>query len=444
MDLTLIWTLATGVLFLGLAWRTRRFANALVSLKELPVRMEPPTGRSKWPRVSLVIPACNEADTIEPAAKSLLEINYPNLEIVLVNDRSKDGTGAIIDRLAGQDPRIKAMHIHELPEGWLGKVHALEKGMALTTGEWILLTDADVFFTPEALKKAINLCVQDQLDFLTVIPDVVARGKALQVMMAQLFHQASLFFNPRKINDPKHKACYGQGAFNLLRRTTYERSEKMQWLRMEVVDDTGLALLMRRAGAKLGVVVGLGEIKIEWYPSLGTFLKGLEKNGFAFCQYSFSVLLGFIACDLVILSGFTWAPLHTHNPWAMAFCWTSLVVYLRAIYAQLRVIQRIRFTTVFFFPISFVLLGGILLRAAILTFVRGGINWRGTFYSLKELKANQRMKLANLVFTPGDTPALQPRSAPGVHELLVKPEDLEMIDQALTRLAVHWETVDHP
>src|ERR1700692_565900 len=131
-----LWTIITGVFLLILCWRTRRFTSSLFSLQKQAL-----SPRKEWPRVSIVIPACNEALTIEAAAESLLNVQYPNLEIILVNDRSIDNTGQIMDRLALTDARLKVVHIHDLPEGWLGKVHALSRGLEKTSGEWILLTD---------------------------------------------------------------------------------------------------------------------------------------------------------------------------------------------------------------------------------------------------------------------------------------------------------------
>lgn len=434
----ILWTVGTGLLFQFLAWRTRGFADSILSLKDMPIDHNPPVGRTRWPRVSLVIPACNEADTIEGALQSLLNINYPDLEIILVDDRSTDGTGEIIDRVAMSDHRVRALHVHELPQGWLGKVHALEQGMALTTGEWILLTDADVHFSREALKKAIAFSLHQSLDFLTVIPDVKTRGFGLRVMMAQLFHQASIFFNPKKINHPSHKACYGQGAFNLLRRTAYEASEGMRWLHMEVVDDTGLAYMMRKTGAKMGALAGLDEVKIEWYPSLKSFLRGLEKNGFAFSQYSKSLLASQIFAAVTVFLGFTVIPLFTNSAAAMAFCWSSLVIYLFAIHGQLKKIIKVGPFTILAFPVSFVVLQFILLRSAYLNLKRGGIDWRGTFYRLSDLRANQKMKLASLVFAP--SPARKTnRPPPQAPRFLVDPDDIAMLDDALSNFAVRVE-----
>ena len=101
-----------------------------------------------WPALSVVVPARDEARTIEPALASLLAQDYPGLEVVLVDDRSTDGTSAIIDRLAASNPQIAAVHVRELPAGWLGKVHALQRGFERARGDFVLFTDADIHFAP--------------------------------------------------------------------------------------------------------------------------------------------------------------------------------------------------------------------------------------------------------------------------------------------------------
>lgn len=401
-------TIFTSCLFLYLAFRTRSFTKALFYLKnqnieKLEKMSNDPKSVKAWPKLSLVIPARDEALTIETAAQSLLKINYPNLEIVFVDDRSVDQTGVIMDRIAATHSNVKVLHITELPPKWLGKVHAMHCGVAKTSGEWVLMTDADVHFSEKSLKKAIAYSLENNLDFLTVIPDLVTPTFALQLMMVQLFHQATIFFNPKRINDPSHKICYGMGAFLMFKRSTYETSEGLEWLKMEVVDDSGFALMMRRAGARLGAVSGRKEISLEWYPTLGSMLRGLEKNAFAVCQYSMLFVLAGLLFTWMIFLGFTLMPALSRGWGYAAFSVSALVVYLVAVDAQIKSLMNVKTISIILFPISFVLLPLIFLRSAVLALKRDGIQWRGTFYSLKDLKANQRMKLVNLVFAPKNT-----------------------------------------
>src|SRR5258708_6682500 len=123
-----------------------------------------------WPKVSLIVPARNEADSIERAVRSRLGDDYPDLETVLVDDRSSDGTGAIVDRLAAADARVVPVHLTQLPSGWLGKVHALHQGVARAHGEWLLFSDADVEFQPGTLRRVIAYCEERGIDHLAALP----------------------------------------------------------------------------------------------------------------------------------------------------------------------------------------------------------------------------------------------------------------------------------
>ena len=135
-----------------------------------------------WSRVSVIVPARDEAGTIEAAAATLMAQDYPNLQIVFVDDRSGDGTGAMMDRLAANDSRVTVVHVEELPEGWLGKVHALAAGWAASDGEYVLLTDADVHFAPGALRAAVTAAADGGLDHLAACPAIWPAGAVVDVM----------------------------------------------------------------------------------------------------------------------------------------------------------------------------------------------------------------------------------------------------------------------
>jgi glycosyltransferase involved in cell wall biosynthesis len=399
-----LWSFGAGFVFFVLGIRTKRFTKNLLSLDSLPeeFKLSPLekkfSGGQIWPKISLVIPACNEGETIQAAMNSLLKVDYPNLEVIVVNDRSDDKTRQIVDQFSMIDDRIIPVHVNYLPPGWLGKVNALRRGIDESTAEWILLSDADVHFTPDSFKNAMTYCLKGRFDFLTAIPDVITKGNVLHVVITQLFHQASLFFRSDKLNEPSHPACYGQGAFMLMRKATYLKSQRLEWLKMEVVDDTGLALLMRRAGARMAAVAGLNQIQLEWYPSFRSFLRGIEKNAFAFSQYSVTILIAFHFAVYALNLGIVVAPFFAGSAFFKIFTFGCYAFYLSTVQQQMKRILNLKPWTIFAIPVAAMVLPLLFVRASLLTLLRGGVNWRGTFYSLADLKANQRMKLANLVF----------------------------------------------
>ena len=106
-----------------------------------------------WPFVSIIIPACNEEENVRAALCKVLTLDYPNYQVIAVNDRSTDQTGAILDELADSYSQLEVIHISTLPEGWLGKVHALHVGTQQARGEYLIYADADIHFHPHFFKK---------------------------------------------------------------------------------------------------------------------------------------------------------------------------------------------------------------------------------------------------------------------------------------------------
>ena len=142
-----------------------------------------------WPKISVVVAACNEAGTIANALQQLRKQDYPDFEIIVVNDRSTDETEAIVAELAKSDPRIRLQTVTELPDGWLGKVHALHKGVEAALGEWIVFADADVHFDSGLFKKAISVALQDRLVHLSVLPDLSSRSLLPAVWLPAPFEE---------------------------------------------------------------------------------------------------------------------------------------------------------------------------------------------------------------------------------------------------------------
>jgi glycosyltransferase involved in cell wall biosynthesis len=253
----------------------------LIMIKWLPVfrKQHAPTP-DVWPRLSVVIPACNEADNLQSAVATLSQQDYSDLEIILVDDRSTDGTGEIIDRLAHQDPRIRAVHVETLPEGWLGKVHALHRGVEQASGDWLLFTDADVHFASGTLRRAVALVLHQRVDHLALIPQTIQKSFWLEVAVGTF---GLLFFittRAASVNRPGSKTFVGIGAFNLVNAARFHRTDGFEWLRLEPGDDVGLGLMIKQAGGTTRLAFAYDDLSLQWYLSVAAMFKGLEKNLF--------------------------------------------------------------------------------------------------------------------------------------------------------------------
>jgi hypothetical protein len=350
-----------------------------------------PADPPRWGRLSVIIPACNEADTLERAMRSKLDQDYPDVEFVLVDDRSTDATGAIVDRLAAQDPRVRALHVTALPPGWLGKLHALDAGLAHATGEWLLFSDADVHLSPGVLRRAVALCEQRGVDHLAVFPEVWSTGAWLDTVMAAFTRVVLVAGRVWAAGDPKSRAAVGVGAFNLVRRSAFERTGGFEWLKLEVADDVGLAQMLKRTGARALVANGRDQVGLLFYRSVGEMARASEK---AAVPFGFSLVRSALACAAVLaleLAPFVGAATPSGVPGLQA---ASVAVALVAVVSAGVLNGWIghRLLPALLVPLGSVMMVGVMLRGAVVSCLRGGVTWRGTLYPSKALLEGRRLQ----------------------------------------------------
>ena len=342
----------------------------------------------KYPRLSVIIAARNEAETIENALKSVLAQNYPNLEIILVNDRSNDGTDKILQKLAEKDPRVLIHHVEELPPGWLGKVNAMQQGFGRSTGVWLLFTDADVHFQEESLERIIDVAERSSVDYLCVVPEVQARQRLLKALYTV---SLSGFFLATRIWEVKNQNSFvGVGACGLVRRSLLSQSPGLPWLKMEVVDDLALAQLAWQAGGKLDVYWGRECLGVEWYPSMGDLIRGLEKNLFAGAQYQYwRALLGIIGILFVAVA--PWLSIFSGN-WLLSLTAVGAFSGYWLAWISGDKAQGVGWLDRLISPLLLFVIAWALARSTFITWRQGGIQWRETFYSIADLRRGQRLK----------------------------------------------------
>jgi hypothetical protein len=347
---------------------------------------------ARWPRVSLVIPACNEVDTLEAAVASRLAQDYPELELVLVDDRSTDGTSALVDRLAAADARVKALHITHLPEGWLGKLHALHRGAEAATGDWLLFTDADVHFAPDTVRRAMALCAARSWDFLTVLFRLRPTSFLLDTAVSTTMRMIGTAARLHRVADPGSSASMGAGVFNLVHRDMLARTRGFEWLKLEIADDAAFGQMVKRAGGRCGVAHALGHVSVELYPSLRAMARGCEKSGFG--------VMGQFSNTRLVLSCLIFLIIETAPLLALAPGWPSWLrvsglvgtgMALATCALASHVLRRPLGATLAF-PVGTLLFVTILLRSGWLGWRRGGIVWRGTLYPTPMLRTGVRFE----------------------------------------------------
>ncbi|MEH2182632.1 glycosyltransferase [Nostoc sp.] len=387
------WILAIWAVLACLAWCLTYF-RALYHFLSIPLLKQfTPQEPQYWPKLSVVIPARNEADMLEQAVTTLLTQDYPNLELLLINDRSTDDTGSIIDRMVALDSRILPIHINSLPAGWLGQVHAMHIATQKVSGEWMLLTDAVIDFQPGSLRKVVALCLEQQIDHLAILHKNYQQSFWQQVLSAALEMVSLLQIKAADIGKPGSDRYIGTGAFALVRKSVFDRTEGFNWLRMELCNDLGLGLMMNRAGAKGKLMFGMDEIGLTWYKSLPAMVRGLEKHLFGLiAQFRYSKMIFSALSIWLLIIGWGVAFLRHEIP----YLWTlGVVAYLSLVlYALITSVKlKLELLPILLMPIGQFMLSIISLRSAILCWQRQGIVWADTIYPLEPLRAGQHVKL---------------------------------------------------
>ncbi len=339
----------------------------------------------RYPRVSILVAARNEAAKLPAALTSLLVQDYPNYEVIMVNDRSQDETPEILDEFDQQHDHLKVTHLSELPPGWLGKPHALTRAYQQATGEWLLFTDADVHFADDLLERSLSLALAQGWDHVTLLPFGELEGFWEKTAMTYWVGTFALGLKPWRVSNPRAKEYVGVGAFQLVKRSTYEAIGTHQRLAMEVVEDVKLGKLVKLGGFRSGVALGEKRLQIRWVEGLGEYVRNLSKNMFAACGFSVSYTLLLVVLSLAM----TVLPLGGLLVASGAVRTLSLVCLLAAALTHMKNGVRLcRASSLYAltFPLGAVLLSYTLLRSMIVTLWQGGVLWRDTFYPLKDLR----------------------------------------------------------
>jgi glycosyltransferase involved in cell wall biosynthesis len=339
------------------------------------------------PSLSIIVAARNEERFMEGALSSLLEIDYPELEVIVVNDRSTDRTGDILARLATNHARLKGLTITLLPSGWLGKNHALWQGSRVATGKLLLFTDADIVMAPQTLQKSVSLLQQQRIDHLAVSPDMKMPGLLLNLMASCFGFFYALYTRPWRVADPRNRHHIGVGAFNLVRASVYHQVDGHRRIRLRPDDDLKLGKIIKDEGFRQQFASGRNLIEVQWYGSVKEMIVGLEKNLFAGNEYRITTTLGGLTAALILFV-YPYMALILTSGMARMMALASVMIL-----SLLLLVSAHRFNTTYWqlvgFPVTVVLLCAISLRTMSLNLLQGGIYWRGTFYPLAALRKNR-------------------------------------------------------
>jgi len=339
------------------------------------------------PLVSIVVPACNEATTLEPALSSVLQQDYPSLEIIVVDDRSADATFAVITKLRQKYPQIQVSQVKELPSGWLGKNHALSLGAKRARGDILLFTDADIIMEPSTISRAVAYFRHENLDHLSLIFRNLTPGGLLNAMIIDALGGLFLLLRPWNARKKNSTAFIGVGAFNMIRTRVYWELGGHSTFRMHPIDDIMLGKRVKQQGFTQDCLQGGDFVQVRWYGSVSEMVRGLMKNIFALYSYRISyvtvAVLGIILLTIVPV----WGVLLTQGMIRVFF--GAAILCRFAVFFCNSKGMGVPLTAVLWSLVTPYLTVYTVLRAVWTTLRNQGIDWRGTHYPLEELRKEE-------------------------------------------------------
>jgi glycosyltransferase involved in cell wall biosynthesis len=351
-------------------------------LRPLPPLCELPD--TEMPTVTCVVAARDEAERLETTVRQIAAQQGVRLELVVVDDRSRDVTPSILERLRGELPCLRSLRIEELPAGWLGKCHALHQGARLASGEWLVFVDGDIWMAPDVMRRAVAAASAAGVQHVALTPHLrPASGRPpgflYQACLVPMAGLLSLLLDLAN----RDLGFAGIGAFNLMRTELYRSFGGHELVRLDVADDMKLGLLLRRAGGRTRIFAGHDDLFADYASDIPGILRALEKNHFAVLAFdtglSVATFLAFVGLWLGGLLG----PLTGH--WSGVAAGLGLASLALAGVAHARCHGQSAWAGLLM-PLT-VIVGAISqANSTWRTLRQGGIRWRNTFSPLADLR----------------------------------------------------------
>ncbi len=348
----------------------------------------------------MIIPARNEEANIERAVRSIAAQGGVPLEIIVVDDQSEDRTGEILTRLKAEIPSLRALRVDTLPDGWLGKPHALACGAKIASADWLLFTDADAEHGPGSLAELLERAEKEQVDLLSLSPGQLTPTWWEKAVIPLVYAWLAKLYSFDEVNDPKSAAAAANGQYLLVRRAVYERIGGHEAVRAEILEDVALARRVKAAGGRLLFLPGAPWVQTRMYRTFSAMWEGWTKNLYLLYGRNVKLILGTIATTALV----DWMPIaflfvpvafrrELTSQSVVYLVWLYYFVLINIFIFQYRLYRR-RLLELDFHPAlaNYYWLGSALLGALLLNSLRahrwsGHVRWKGRAYSTKGARA---------------------------------------------------------
>jgi len=378
----------------------------------LDIIVEPTPPPQQAPLISVCIPARNEARNIRACVKAILNQDYPNFEIIVLDDRSTDATPEILRDLIlesdsssysqsmlsksrEQAPQLQIVNGSDLPSGWAGKPHALFQASAIARGEWLCFVDADTFLAPATLSSCYAKALETKADMFTIMTFQVLGSFWEKTIMPLVMTALSTGFSPRKVNDPKTKDAIANGQFILIKRSVYDAIGGHESVKDNIVEDKAISEQVKWNGHRLIVADGMKVVRTRMYTSLPEMWEGWTKNIYLGLRDQPSLMvLGVFGAFLAIMASIflpAWPLLGIYwylkiGSWmAIAVIIESLLLWAYLMYVRAMVARKMEISPWYAFttPLGAALFGAMMFASTWKVLSRKGVTWKGRSYQTK-------------------------------------------------------------
>jgi cellulose synthase/poly-beta-1,6-N-acetylglucosamine synthase-like glycosyltransferase len=305
-------------------WTMKLGRRRLTLMKKSPIKDEPPG-------VTILIPAKDEGERIRACVLSALDQDYPHFDVIGIDDRSTDNTGAVMDEIAGAHPKMSVLHITEPPgPGWTGKNNALHQGTKRATGKWILLVDSDVVLKPDALTTAMSVVLRKEFDMLSLLPRIESHSfwEGLLIPMAGAAASTMYLIALNNSNDFP-KTAFANGQFMLMSRAAYDKIGGHEAVKDRYCEDVAISRVMKGRGMRPRVSWGNDYCSVRMYDSLGAIIRGWSRIYYAARVGSpwriLAALFFVMVCAMSVYPALAWGIYRTIHPVAE---WPGLIGHL--------------------------------------------------------------------------------------------------------------------
>ncbi|MFP4105294.1 MAG: glycosyltransferase [Phycisphaerae bacterium] len=376
----------------SLVWTTRHLLINRERRKGFELTGEYSQPPADAPRLSVLIAAKDEEDNIAACLESLVAQDYPNFEVIVCNDRSTDRTGEIVRQFASRDERIKLVDVDHLPDGWMGKSHALSHGVKEATGDWLCLIDADcVQENDSTLTVARQYAEDTDADLLSLLPHMTTKTFWEKLIQPVCSGVMMIWYKPEQVNNPnKPNAAYANGAFMLFKRDSYEAVGGHESIKQIVNEDIHLARRIKsRSDMRLRVARTDKLYSVRMYTGLREIINGWTRIFYGAFHTTRRMIVSWLLVAVMGLLPYFVAPVGL-AAWSAGadevWLWAGLAGLLAAV-LQLSVIFRFyglaggdrrMFWT---YPIASLFVLWIITRAFLKTRKGASLRWKGTAYA---------------------------------------------------------------